>query len=102
MIGSMKGPVLLSLNDDPRNPSGIAIIDGVSLRVTWSGKSEQRWIGRDGRQITLVLNVTDVLDEEQQRKKIARLESELENEREKLTDMKAIFDGEAYATRNDE
>lgn len=99
MMGKVTGPILLNLNAEGR---GLAIVDGVSLRVEWSGQVDTRYIGAAGHKIKLELSVTDVLDEEQQRKKIARLETELANEREKLDSMRVIFNDEAYASRHDE
>lgn len=97
LLGKLTGPIMMNLEANGR---GIAIVDGVSLRIEWAGKSERLSIGDPRREITLQLTVTDVLDEEQQRQKIARLERELTSERDKLEDMKAIFDGSAHAARD--
>lgn len=99
MMGHLSGPVLLILEKSGR---GLAIVDGVSLRVTWTGNVVTRYIGAEGRRISLELTATDVLDEEQQRQKIERLEEQLAGEREKLDGMRAIFNDEAYAARLDE
>jgi hypothetical protein len=87
VMGQLSGPILLSLE---RNGNGLAIIDGASLRVTWAGQSDARYIGSPDRRITLQIDVTDVLEVKQQQEKIARLERQLADERDRLDRMREI------------
>jgi hypothetical protein len=94
MIGTLSGPILVVLQKDGH---GLAVVDGVSLRVRWTGKSELRWTGSTDRRISLEMSVEDILDETQQRKKIERLEAELSDEREKLVTIRCALTGETTA-----
>lgn len=86
--------LLINLDD---NRNGVAVIDGIAYRVTGTYSANPRTIwpetaGRRKWSIDLVLG--DTLDEEQQRKRIERLERELQDERDKLEEIRRMASGE--------
>jgi hypothetical protein len=86
--------LLISLDD---SDMGVAIIKGVSYRVTGRASLHDRvgWPATaDNQTITIELRVTASLDEEQQRRRIERLEYELQEERERLEEIKRLAAGE--------
>ena len=86
---------MLLLNLDDKH-QGIAVIDGMSYRVTGTYGLSSRVIylatgNRHKFTIDLILN--DSLDEEQQRKRIDRLENELQVERDRLDEIRRAING---------
>lgn len=86
--------LLINLDDQKQ---GLAIIDGVSYRVTGTYGLRGQVIypyTSNRRSLTIELVLNDTLDEEQQRKRIERLEMDLQHERERLDEIRCTLNGD--------
>lgn len=87
---------MLMVNLDDKK-QGIALISGRLYRVTGSYGLEGGKVypyTADRRVLTIELILHDTLDEEQQRKRIERLERQLQEERERLDEIRRTAAGE--------
>lgn len=87
---------VLIVNLDDKN-QGVALVSGVMYRVTGTYGLHGNMIyppTSNRRKLTIELILNDTLDEEQQRKRIDRLEMQLQEEREHLEEIRRIAAGE--------